>query len=512
MSLLLDALNRASKDKAALSAATVSRAVEPTLESPDPKPDRVGNAAPTVATPVADFSTLGLSLTAPDSAPTVTSANQAGATSTKDTVDTDLQLVTEPEPMALPVTHKFKAEPMVEPAPAVAPKPPAAINPSLASTSPEKLLQTTRLVSPSGNGPRVAQTILRAQAPNTKDNVPKRLIALGTVAVLLAAGLGSVLMGLWGDPLSWFQTSALQQPAGQATVMAKAIEPAAMPTAASVVPQPPPSAPSQLAIQTPASTAAIVKPQTKPRTRAGTARTDLAPHPPTQLPSDNKVASRPKPRAIPSNGTQALLQASAGPSALEAGYAALTQGRLQEAQRAYTRALLVNSEERDALLGLAYIAQREGRAQEAKAYYMRVLRQEPGNPIAKSGLLTLSPADDVQALGSRAREVAEQNPDSAAAQSALGQSLVRQRRLADARLAFSRAQQLEPSVALHAFNLAVALDRLHDYAQAQMYYQRALTLSAQTGGEHASGVPHAVVQARLEQLQAAAVATPAGSR
>lgn len=207
-----------------------------------------------------------------------------------------------------------------------------------------------------------------------------------------------------------------------------------------------------------------------------------------------------------------LQSRSTGPSALESGYAALTQGRLQEAKQAYAQALAGNPEERDALLGLAYIAQQQGHAEEARSYYQRVLRQEPGNAVARAGLLTLNPTDDVQALGSQSRDVAEQNPDSAAAQSVLGHSLVRQGRLADARLAFQRAHLLEPNVALHAFNLAVALDRLRNYAAARHYYELALALSAQSGGERSSGVQHVVVQQRLVQLQAAAVADPVDSR
>ncbi len=207
-----------------------------------------------------------------------------------------------------------------------------------------------------------------------------------------------------------------------------------------------------------------------------------------------------------------LQSRSTGPSALESGYVALTQGRLQEAKQAYAQALAGNPEERDALLGLAYIAHQQGHAEEARSYYQRVLRQEPGNAVARAGLLTLNPADDVQALGSQSRDVAEQNPDSAAAQSVLGHSLVRQGRLADARLAFQRAHLLEPNVALHAFNLAVALDRLRNYAAARHYYELALALSAQSGGERSSGVQHVVVQQRLAQLQAAAVADPAESR
>jgi len=202
----------------------------------------------------------------------------------------------------------------------------------------------------------------------------------------------------------------------------------------------------------------------------------------------------------------------AGPSALELGYAALVQGRLAAAAQAYGQALVANPEERDALLGLAYVAHQQGRLDEARGYYQRVLRQDPGNPVARAGLLASSAVDDAQTVASRAREIAEQNPDSAAAQSALGHAMVQEGRLADAQQAFLRAHALEPGVAQHAFNLAVALDRLHKFGQARLYYERALTLSAQSGGERASGVPQSVVQARLEQLRAANVASSVEGR
>jgi Flp pilus assembly protein TadD len=173
--------------------------------------------------------------------------------------------------------------------------------------------------------------------------------------------------------------------------------------------------------------------------------------------------------------------------------------------------LLANPEERDALLGLAYIAHQQGRIEEARGYYQGVLRQDPGNAIARSGLLTTNAVDDPQVVASRAREVAEQNPDSAAAHSALGHAMVREGRLADAQQAFFRAHSLEPGVALHAFNLAVSLDRLRNFGPARQYYERALVLSAQTGGERPSGVPQAAVQTRLDQLRAAMAVNPTGA-
>jgi Mn-dependent DtxR family transcriptional regulator len=70
-------------------------------------------------------------------------------------------------------------------------------------------------------------------------------------------------------------------------------------------------------------------------------------------------------------------------------------------------------------------------------------------------------------------------------------------------MAFQRAHVLEPGVALHAFNLAVALDRLKSHAMARTFYERALSLSRQSGGEQVSGLPHAVLQQRIDELRLA---------
>jgi tetratricopeptide (TPR) repeat protein len=69
---------------------------------------------------------------------------------------------------------------------------------------------------------------------------------------------------------------------------------------------------------------------------------------------------------------------------------------------------------------------------------------------------------------------------------------------------------LEPFVALHAFNLAVALDQMRNYEQARSFYERSIALADKSGGEQASGVSYARVRARLSQLQSAAPALGAG--
>ena len=53
-------------------------------------------------------------------------------------------------------------------------------------------------------------------------------------------------------------------------------------------------------------------------------------------------------------------------------------------------------------------------------------------------------------------------------------ALVQDGLLAEAALAFSRAQELEPTNPWHSYNLAVALDKLGNSAQALEQYQKAL--------------------------------------
>ena len=87
----------------------------------------------------------------------------------------------------------------------------------------------------------------------------------------------------------------------------------------------------------------------------------------------------------------------------------------------------------------------------------------------------------------------QSRPRDAAAQAALGNLLGRQARWADALPWLARAQSLEPAQATYAYNLAVALDQSHRYAEAARHYQMALQL----GG---AGVPVPQVKNRLQEL------------
>ena len=491
MSLLLDALNRASKDRAAADAAAPSPPatgwpnialrtlpnpppVEPAALPPEPPPEAASPKAARLLTPAA--------------------AEPAGS---------GLRL--EPMFMEPPAQTPVAADqpPSLNPAAPASPAPtPTPVSPAPAAKPAEPL--------------KVAQNMMRAKQGTLAVRPSRqRLLALGGVAGLLGLG-GAVLWLGWLGPLALPDQPAIPVPLAStplvvnpaptvapantvapmvgsaeppASAVAAASDPlAAMPAKAKTAARPVPAvakAGRRAAVgltsdtaTSPAAVAEVATPSTRPAARARAAASAAKP---TELP--NLLASTPS-----------------GARALELAYAALTQGRLADAEAGYKEVLKSSPEERDALLGLAYLAHQGGRGEGAKDFYQRVLRQEPGNPSARAGLLLQNLNSDTQDLSAGALEVAAQHPASAAAQSVLGHSLVRQGRLADAQMAFQRAHVLEPGAALHAFNLAVAFDRLKNYAAANTLYERALSLSTQGGGAAASGLAHAVVQKRLQEL------------
>jgi tetratricopeptide (TPR) repeat protein len=81
--------------------------------------------------------------------------------------------------------------------------------------------------------------------------------------------------------------------------------------------------------------------------------------------------------------------------------------------------------------------------------------------------------------------------------------LAREGRIAEAQQAYFKALSLEPANAFHAYNLAVALDRMHKYAQAQQYYERSLSLFKASPASGKTGFPLVAAEQRLAQLRGA---------
>ena len=120
-----------------------------------------------------------------------------------------------------------------------------------------------------------------------------------------------------------------------------------------------------------------------------------------------------------------------------------------------------------------------------------------------SGVLEVSAEGDARLAASRARELAERNPDSPAALATLGGMLAREGRIGEAQQAYFRALSLEPANAFHAYNLAVALDRLHKTAQAATYYERAIALGKGLTSAEQANFPSSTAESRLSQIRGA---------
>lgn len=442
MSLLLDALQRASQEKEKTSQA--ARASEQ--------------------------QTADISLAPADEGPIASPAPE-----TEPANAPPLEFSFTPEPPVAEVPPVLQAPPVESPvaatsAPARAPAPsPAA--------APDTPMRGARPAEAAPLPPRVAREILGGSPSRPAPG--KRLIMLAAIALILSMA-GGIFLFLSNDlPQA---TSILPPPAA-----AEAPPPAGAPAMA---PSPVPNAEA-------APLAAAATPSASAPVPAATAQVETNATPAT--PPDAVRPAVPR-TAAPKTAAPRLVARPATGNGLEGAYAALLDGRLDSAAEGYRRALADNGEERDALLGLGHIAHRQGRREEARAYYERVLRQEPENAVANAGMLALQAEGDPSTAASRAREMAERNPDSAAAFATLGGALVREGKLADAQQAFFRAAALEPANAAHAYNLAVALDRLHKPELAANYYAKALALGERSGA--APGFPRDIARQRLEQLRA----------
>ena len=178
---------------------------------------------------------------------------------------------------------------------------------------------------------------------------------------------------------------------------------------------------------------------------------------------------------------------------LSNAYLAYRSGKLEQAQQLYREALDLDSNNTDALLGLAVIAQRRGVDSMAAHYYAKVMALDPRNAVANAGMSALTTDDNRE---SRLKTLLNEQQDSASLHFALGNYYAGQGRWGEAQPAYFDAYKLEPDNAELAFNLASSLDHLGQKKLAVQYYQHALQLDS---GNHA-GFDHTKVSQRIEEL------------
>lgn len=315
-------------------------------------------------------------------------------------------------------------------------------------------------------------------------------------------------------------TPAPPVPAPPAPAMPAPAAAAPPPTIVAQAPTAPPAAPAAAAtapvVPPPPAPPAAVVPAIGPAAAAAPARTATAgavPYAPSRAPTP---VAEPAPARLPGTAVARGGTPVEGPAGMRisrdratpaidpevaAGYAALSEGNIEAAREAYARALTADSANRDALFGMAAVAHRSGQTDTAETMYRRVLELYPRDAYATAQLAALRKGADPAAAESRVKALiadAREPAASAPLNFALGNQLASQGRWAEAQQAYFDALSAEPDNPDYCYNLAVALDQIHQPRLARDHYARALDLATR----RRPAFDTARAKARFDQLAA----------
>ncbi|MBF0311705.1 MAG: tetratricopeptide repeat protein [Magnetococcales bacterium] len=176
---------------------------------------------------------------------------------------------------------------------------------------------------------------------------------------------------------------------------------------------------------------------------------------------------------------------------------AFRNGNPAGASEIYRTLLKTEPRNHAALSGLASLAIRRNDKEEAKELYRRILREDPHDSMAIAGLSSLVGFPDTQQAESRLKQLVRDNPEAAHLHFALGNVYVEQKNWREAVDAFFNAHRLDGDNADIAFNLAVSLDRLGQKRPALDFYRKALLTAGRSGN---IGFDPQAVQRRIDLL------------
>jgi uncharacterized protein HemY len=189
--------------------------------------------------------------------------------------------------------------------------------------------------------------------------------------------------------------------------------------------------------------------------------------------------------ASPTGGTAFKIKRKRTPDKLHPrlsrAYDAWQAGNLEAARRDYERVLRSHPRNRNALLGLGAIAVREGRWDEASERYTALLRLNPRDSVAQTGLIAIHENADPLRGESQMKLLLREEPDAPHLHFTLGNMYAEQNRWGEAQSAYFDAYRLQSDNPDYAYNLAVSLDQLGQGTVAAGYYRQALDLAAATG-------------------------------
>lgn len=183
---------------------------------------------------------------------------------------------------------------------------------------------------------------------------------------------------------------------------------------------------------------------------------------------------------VPNNNIITLGKSKAAPVTqyIERAYKAYQQGDFGIARQEYEKALALDPNHRDGLLGAAATATVQGRYEQAIHYYQRQLSQVPQDDYAHSGLLSIAMREGVTPeILSKVNSLIKENPKAAHLHFLKGTLFAKQKQWPAAQESFFRAWSLESERADYTYNLAISLDHLRQYKEALRFYRQTLQLT-----------------------------------
>jgi len=160
---------------------------------------------------------------------------------------------------------------------------------------------------------------------------------------------------------------------------------------------------------------------------------------------------------------------------LDDAWLSYDKGQYDSAKKLYEKALSIEGNNRDALLGLGAISVLQKDNVRARGIYSSLLELDPRDPIATAAIASLrSGAGSLNSDESYLLSMLQKNSEAPHLNFSLANIYAQQNRWSSAQQYYYKAWQIDSANADYVFNLAVSLDQLDKKQQAVKFYKDSL--------------------------------------
>ncbi len=182
---------------------------------------------------------------------------------------------------------------------------------------------------------------------------------------------------------------------------------------------------------------------------------------------------------------------------LKQAYTAYQNKNYSTAKTLYTQILQKNHANTDALNALGDLEMKTGNSTRARVFFEKSLQHDGNQVFPQQALIRLENSQSPQDQESHFKSLTETHPNQAQTHATLGSLYLSQQRWKEAQGSYFNAVALDPDNPDYQYNLAISLEHLEKPDIALRYYQRALELSQ----NKTALFDKTIVQTRIKQLQ-----------